>query len=276
MIELREPEFDRVTPVFEPLQYHLAVRAIIDGYIPGRIWTDDINNPETAVIWDTRYSYYLSGYEDNHKFNTALDDLFTRVIAPEAMKRNIRLYFVVCLPSWEKKILNNEVLIDRFPKRMPRCYYAFKQKVVTTWEDRIPPGFALRRVDENVLKSNVRNIDTLIDEVKDIIASVDEFIRRKFEGYCLVFRDKAVASWCLSFMYGSSCEVTVQTVEEYQQRGFGTITTAALIDSCLSSNHVSIGWHCGQENVPSMKLAEKVGFERTDHDYSWIYGSLMD
>jgi hypothetical protein len=62
MIELREPEFSKVTRVFEPLQYHLGVRAIIDGYIPGRIWVDDSNNPETDLIWDTRYSYYLSGY----------------------------------------------------------------------------------------------------------------------------------------------------------------------------------------------------------------------
>jgi GNAT superfamily N-acetyltransferase len=180
------------------------------------------------------------------------------------------------LTSLGKKLLNNEVLIDRFPRRIPRCYYAFNQKVVTDWKDRIPPGFALNRVDENLLKSNLDNIDTLIVGIKDIIASVDEFIRRRFEGYCLVYRDKAAVGWCLSFRYGSSCEFTVQTAEEYQQRGFGTITTAALIDSCLSSNHGSIGWHCGQENVPSMKLAEKVGFERTDHDYSWMYGNLVD
>ena len=275
MIELRESEFSKVTRVFEPLQYHLAVRAIIDGYIPGRIWVDDSNNPETDVIWDTRYSYYLSGYENNHEFNMALDDLFTKIIAPDAVKRNIKMYFVICPPRWEKKILHNEVLVDRFPERMPRCYYTFKQRVITDWKDRIPSGFALKRVDENLLKSNLDNIETLIDEIKDITASVDEFIRRGFEGYCLVYRDKVAASWCLSFMYGSSCEFTVQTVEEYQQRGFGTITTAALIDSCLSSNRGSIGWHCGRENVPSMKLAEKVGFERTDHNYSWIYGNLI-
>lgn len=231
MIELREPEFSKVSPVFEPLQYHLGVCSIIDGYIPGRIWADDADNPKTAVIWDMRY----------------------KTIAPDAVKRNIKMYFVICPPYWEKKILKNEVQIDRFPKRMPRCYYAFKQKVVTDWEDRIPPEFALKCVYENLLKGNLDNINTLIEEIEDIIASVDEFIRRGFEGYCLAYRDKVAASWCLSFMYGSSCEFTVQTVEEYQQRGFGTITTSALIDSCLSGYHGSIGWHCGQENVPSMK-----------------------
>lgn len=277
VVELEEPEFNRVTPVFEPLNYHLGVRAIIDGYIPGRIWVDDVHNCKTAIIWDTRYAHYLSGYEDNHEFNVALDQLFTDIITPEAMKKNIKMYFVICQSNWEKKLLNNEVLIDRFPKRMKRCHYAFRQKVVEDWKDNIPSGFAINRVDENLLKRrDLENIDVLIHEIGDLIASVDEFVRRKFVGYSLVYRDKEVASWCLSFMYGSSCEFTVQTVEKYRKRGFGTLTTAALIDYCLSSNFTSIGWHCGQENIPSMKLAEKVGFERTDHDYSWIYGNLMD
>ena len=275
--ELKESEFDRVTTVFEPLHYHLGVRAIIDGYIPGRIWVDDADNCRTALIWDTRYAYYLSGFEDNHEFNAALDQLITEIIAPEAMKKNIKLYFVICPPHWEKKILNNEVLIDRFPKRIKRCYYAFNQKVNTNWKDKIPSGFTMERIDENLLgRTDLENSDMLIDEIRDIIASVDEFIRRKFVGYCLVYKDREVASWCLSFLYGSSCECTVQTVEEYQQRGFGTLTTAALIDYCLSNNFTSIGWHCGQENIPSIKLALKLGFKRTDHDYSWIYGNLID
>ena len=271
MIELRKSEFDSVTPVFEPLQYHLAISALIDGYIPGRIWVDDNKNIETAVIWDTRYSYYLSGNEDNYEFNMDFDDLLAKMIAPEALKRNIDMYFIICPPYWEKKILNNEVLVDWFPKRIPRCYYTFRKKV-TAGKDSIPPGFALNRVDKNLLESTLVNIDTLIDEVKDIIASVDEFIQRGFAGYCLVHENEVV-SWCLSFMYKSSCEYTVQTVKEYQKRGFGTITTAALIDSCLSSGVTSLGWHCGQENVASMRLAEKVGFERTTHEYSWIYGN---
>ena len=127
-----------------------------------------------------------------------------------------------------------------------------------------------------IIEKMTEKLNAEVDEIKDIIASVDEFLRRKFAGYCLVYRDKEVASWCLSFMYGSSCEFTVQTVEEYQQKGFGTLTTSALIDYCLSRNFKSIGWHCGKENVPSMKLAEKVGFKMTDNEYSWIYGDLID
>ena len=238
IVELKEPEFTRVTPVFEPLNYHLGVRAIIDGYIPGRIWVDDVDNCKTAIIWDTRYAYYLSGYEDNHEFNLALDQLFADVIAPEATKKNIKMYFVICESNWEKKILNNEVLIDRFPKRMKRYYYTFKQKGVEGWKDEIPSDFAINRVDENLLKrTDLENMNILIGEIRDLIASVDEFVRRKFVGYSLVYRDKEVASWCLSFVYGSACEFTVQTVEKYQKRGLGTLTTAALIDYCLSSNY---------------------------------------
>ena len=272
MRELNPSEFDEVTTAVEPLHYHLWVPAIIDGYIPGRIWVDA--DTTTALIWDTRFTYYLSGYEDNHEFNAALDELLFDTIAPEALKKGIRMYFVICPPTWEKKILNNEILVGRFPKRIKRCYYTFNKKVALDWEDKIPAGFTMEFVDKNLLNRNLENIDILCEEINDIIISVDEFIRKKFFGYCLVYKDKKIVSWSLSFMYGSSHEFTVQTVEEYQQRGFGKLTTAALIDYCLFHNAASIGWHCGQENVPSIKLAEKIGFERTDHDYSWLYGDL--
>jgi RimJ/RimL family protein N-acetyltransferase len=274
MIELNPHEFDSVTTAVEPLHYHLWVRAIIDGYIPGRIWAADTT---TALIWDTRYTYYLSGVEDNHEFNAALDGLIFDTIAPEAIKKGIRMYFVICPPNWEKKILNNEVLVDRFPKRIKRCYYMLDKKVEVNWKDKIPAGYTMESVDKNLLdRIDLENIDILCEEIDDIITSVDEFIRKEFVGYCLVYKDKEIVSWSLSFMYGSSHEFTVQTVEEYQQRGFGTLTTAALIDYCLFHNAASIGWHCGQENVPSIKLAEKVGFKRTKHDYSWLYGDLTD
>lgn len=276
MIELKKAEFHRVTTVFEPLNYHLWVCAIIDGSIPGRIWVD-ADPCKTALIWDTHYTYYLSGSEDNPEFNAGLDQLLFEIIAPKAVKKNIGLYFIICTANWEKKIMNNEALVDRFPQRIKRCYYTFNQKVGSDWKDKIPSGYTMEYVDENLLqRANLGNMDVLMDEIKDIIASVDEFIKRKFAGYCLVYKDKEIASWCLSFMHGSSCEFTVQTVEECQQRGFGTLTTTALIDYCLSHNVTSMGWHCSQKNVASIKLAEKVGFERTENNYSWIYGDLVD
>ncbi len=40
-----------------------------------------------------------------------------------------------------------------------------------------------------------------------------------------------------------------------------TLTTAAIVDYALSHGFSSVGWHCEEYNLPSMKTAEKAGFK---------------
>lgn len=274
MIELKKTDFKRVRTLYEPLNYHLGIGAIIDGVIPGRIWADNLESPKTALVWDKRYSYYFLGDENNDNFNSALDRLFTEEIAPDALNRGFTLFFLICPKNWENKILQKEILEDRSPmRRIKRQYYTFKQLQIGDWKVKIPPGFSMHRVDKKILEqTNLENINELIGEIEDIIGSIEEFISRGFIGFCLVHEAKKLVSWCIAFFHVSSCEITIQTVEEYRKRGFGTLTTAAFVEYCLSKN-ISMGWHSNQDNIGSIKLAEKIGFERSNHEYSWVFGN---
>ncbi|MFX0064828.1 MAG: GNAT family N-acetyltransferase [Candidatus Hermodarchaeota archaeon] len=273
VIEFKETEFKRVQTLYKLLNYHLGIGAIIDGVIPGRIWVDNVENPRTALIWDKRYSYYFLGDENTDNFNLALDRLFTEEIAPDTLNRGIKQFFLICPENWEKKILQKEMLKDQSPmRRIKRAYYAFKQPQIVDWKAMVPPGYSIERINEKLLENtNLENIYALIGEIEDIIGSIEEFLRREFIGFCLVHETKELVSWCIAFFHASSCEITIQTVEKYQRRGFGTLTTAAFVEYCLSKN-ISMGWHTNQDNIGSIKLAEKIGFERSNHDYSWVFG----
>jgi hypothetical protein len=54
---------------------------------------------------------------------------------------------------------------------------------------------------------------------------------------------------------------------ELSQTGVGTLTTAATSVQALARGFSQVGWHCWDNNVGSIGVAEKVGFKRaTDYD----------
>ena len=257
----------------ELVKFHLVINAIIDTKIPGRIWVDNIKNPKSAVIWDKRYSFFLVGREENNDFNIALKKLFIKEISLNALKRGIKQFFFICPEAWKSKILEIGLMIEKSRlNTIPRCYYSLQSFSSVNWKPLIPPDFQMVFVDKQLLrKSNLKNFNLLMEEVSDIAGSVEEFLRKGNFGYCLIFDEKEIVSWCLSFLYGSSCEVWVQTVKKHRKQNYATLSVAAFVEYC-QNNNITIGWHSNLDNLASIKLAEKIGFEKTSKEYSWVFG----
>ncbi|MFX0173310.1 MAG: GNAT family N-acetyltransferase [Candidatus Hodarchaeota archaeon] len=129
--------------------------------------------------------------------------------------------------------------------------------------------------DHFLRKKNLKNFNSLIIEIEDIAGSIEEFLRRRNFGYCLIYKKTEIVCWCISFLHGFNCEAWVQTVEKYQKKGFATFTVAAFVEYYQNHN-IAIGWHSNLDNQGSIKLAEKVGFERTSKEYSWVFGDHQE
>jgi len=78
-----------------------------------------------------------------------------------------------------------------------------------------------------------------------------------------------IASWCLSvFASGMHFELGLATVPDYADeyirgRGHATLTAAACVEHCVEHG-LTPHWHCWEDNAPSIRVAEKVGFERPE------------
>ncbi len=273
IVELKENEYNKIKTIVDPIKFHLPISAIIDGGIPGRIWVDNVDNPTSVLIWDKRYAYYLGGDENNEKFNSALNRIFIEEISPNALEKDYELFFIACDKGWEDKLLKEKLLNVR-SRTIQRQYHTFNQPKVRNWKERIPSGFNMIQADEDFLKRNdLENFDPFLGEVHDISGSKEDFVKRGNFGSCLVYDDRELVSWCLSFFHGGSCELWIQTVEKYQKQGYATLTAAAFVDFCLDNN-IRMGWHSNQNNIASIRLAQKVGFDVVLNNYSWVYGSF--
>jgi hypothetical protein len=64
MILLSGPEIARVRHLFGAEQLGFVLDGMIAGNTPSRAWTDDLDGPRTALVWDGGHNVYLAGSVD--------------------------------------------------------------------------------------------------------------------------------------------------------------------------------------------------------------------
>jgi GNAT superfamily N-acetyltransferase len=246
-IEARDHE--AVRPIFGDLDgTHLHITAVLDGNCPGQVYGDDTDQPRTACL-RSGDCLYLVGAAGNAAFDAALN---------AALPRDH--YFVLFYDpgTWEGVL--DGVLEGTYAVRAARRYYTLRGLKVADWQDRVPEGYSMQPVDAQFLARGLENMDSVVGWLLDGWRSVDTFLGQGF-GSCLV-RDTEVVSWSLvDYIKGDRCEMGIETAQQYQRRGLGTLTAAATAAQAVERGFATIGWHCWANNAGSMGVAGKVGFE---------------
>lgn len=262
--ELKQQDYEKVQPLYQDLDYHLTIRAVIEGTSPGRIYVDNVGDPKTAFMCSVE-GYYLAGNSENADFNKALGELIHNISETGDTVRegddaiNLDIY----PKTWETK------LPLLFPTRAPlieqrRKYQSTQLRV--NWKEQIPDGYSIHRLDRQLLERLAGNVpEHVFGWMKANWGGRENFLGRGF-GFCLLHGERMV-SWCIAdCASGDQCEVGIRTIPDYRRRGFATLTVAATVDYCLSHGFKSVGWHCNEDNIGSWKTAEKVGFTKA-RDY---------
>jgi RimJ/RimL family protein N-acetyltransferase len=78
-------------------------------------------------------------------------------------------------------------------------------------------------------------------------------------GLCLMRGDEIVAEAYAPFIGGGVAEVGVVTAEAHRGHGFAPIAIAFLAET-LAERGLGMYWSCDADNVPSIRVADKVGF----------------
>ena len=257
--ELKENEFERTSSLFKNLSYNLTVDAIIEGNRSGKIYVDDIANPKVAFAWAKSSEYALVGSHKIDEFSLSLQKLIAERITPEVIKQNITFSVLFYYPDiWSEKI---DFLLRNFVARKSFRWKFILRKLKVCCKDRISSGSHIERIDEKLLKAtNLRNVGRVNDLIVFKWGSIDDFLHKGF-GFYLV-NENNIVSWCIS---GNNCkkkcEITIGTHEKNRNRGFATMVASAFVEYCISEN-ITPSWHCGIENLSSIAVAEKVGFQK--------------
>jgi RimJ/RimL family protein N-acetyltransferase len=250
MHKIEQEDYERVRPILGELaDVHLNPIAVLDGSCPGEVYVDDVAFPKTVYLI-SGVAHYLAGATDNDAFNAAFNSLLPRD----------RLFVLFCnLEAWGGTL--KAVLRDTYAVQATSRYYSLKQIRLPDWQARIPHGFAMRRVDAELLAEDLENDDDVVDSFLGTWHSPDAFLAQGF-GFCLV-HNAEIVSWSLAdYVHKNRCEIGIQTVGGYRRQGLGTLTAAATAAYAVAEGFSTVGWHCWANNVGSIGVAENVGFQR--------------
>jgi len=259
-----------VRPVFRGLRHVLAIGSIIEGHTPACVAVDDLGNPRTAWMWDLQGEMLIGGDPTCAATNRAIARLIANDVVPDARSRGIpELGLFYDAPEWEAQLgallpgLKHELLLRR--------YYAFADPR-PEWRSWLSGAGAVHRLDESWLsRQDMPNAREMAGWVDSFWHSHADFVRASV-GSCLV-DEGAIASWCLGvFVSGQEVELAVATVPEYRGRVAAPAVAAHCVALCAERG-LAPHWHCWETNIPSRRVAERVGFVNPTR-YTVVYIDL--
>ena len=261
--ELAQEAYGKTTGLWRGLEFNLEIGAILAGLKSGRVVVDDPVQPRAGLLWDKKITFFVGGDARRPGFVASLADEIARAAA-EVGEGSSRWFRIGCGPGWERVI--EEDLHDLSPVKAKRVVYEYRRakplraKPLLDSRANLPPGFAVVRVDEGLLaRTDLTYLPYLLEELQGTWRELALFFRHGF-GFAAVSCD-AVVAWCLSeYNTGRQCGIGVETLREFQRRGLGTAVVAALVEECLARD-IRPQWHAAEENLASVALARKAGFE---------------
>lgn len=122
---------------------------------------------------------------------------------------------------------------------------------LSNWRNQIPDGFS------------VEYFDTQSVDFRKKHGKTDEafFPESKRFAFVILYNDKIISE-CFSVIVDNNIvEIGIHTYDDnFRRKGLAFITSAAFIEHCIKNNFVT-NWGCDYNNVASISLAKKLGYE---------------
>jgi GNAT superfamily N-acetyltransferase len=275
------PACDRsaLIDLLSALPYPVPALSVITGGARGRVFVDDPGKPGVAFIWETTGNLFLAGAPslngvERGDFREAVADLIARWIIPDGEASGRAMcYLASCPESWGKHV--GSLMPTRPPIKDLRVMYRMdpreKHDLLSDLA-RGPEGLRLCPVDRGLLNQySLGNLGSVRSEIAKMWGDVEHFVEEGV-GFCLVHDDQ-VTSWCLTeYPSGNCCGLGVETDEDWQRQGHGTVVSAACLLACAERGLIC-HWDMWGNNIASGRLATKLGFHvRTEYpvDFFWF------
>ncbi|MGE7767538.1 GNAT family N-acetyltransferase [Peribacillus sp. NPDC096540] len=249
MKQLTENEFEKVSPIIYMNEGPTPTFAhsVLEHFIPGCVFVDDSSFPKTILLGTNSGIYFICGVESNDEFNMSLLE-FCKTKMGDGEKR---FTLFSSNDKWDRLLaatLKEEI------KQISRYSFTFHPEKYFYEEFNPQKEFTLQRIDEDTIRNSVYNKEYY----EDYWGSVSNFLEKAF-GFS-VLHNETVASECTTIFRGKAfAEIDIETNTEYRGMGLARSVAHAFIDHCLKNKIVPC-WDCTVSNLPSMKLAEKLGF----------------
>lgn len=257
MYELSKLNYNKIKSMIDRNISSNAFLSVIDGYSPGAVFVDDLENPITALIWSKGVSGFgVVGNRLSEHFTMNFMPFVNEYLVAFLKEQGHTRFEVNCI----NELLNDsfyELISAKKPDRWEQNLYAY---------DNNNQGYhncehekKVYIVNEELLESQV-NTELIKETITQYWDSLDKFFLHGI-GYCCLEDNMAVSLSYTSFISDSFHEIGVETLECYRKRGYAYSASCSVLDAVIAKGKVPF-WECSADNIASAKTAEKHGFRK--------------
>lgn len=256
--ELDENRVKIISSEVDNVQLGITLSSISEGNTDGYLWSD--RDEETYFLWDMgNIVFYIFGKKPSPEYLEDLKGLYENEIKGKAEDKGFSHFKINNLTDISKETIKSIFGDDEY-KILKKHFYEYNKESIKKFDSSLEK-LEVVDIDEKFLKNTeLRNLARVINEVKWMWPSFEKFYEKGFGKAGLL--DDEIVCWCTAeYVSEGRCGVGIETLDRYRQKGIATKTAAHFIDFCLKKD-IKPSWECGAYNEPSVKLAEKLGFER--------------
>jgi hypothetical protein len=264
MYKLPKEDYPLVQEMFSPMKYQLFPAAVLGGLQQGEVYVDDPKEPQSGFLITRGVWAYLAGEQGNKNFNQRLN----KAINAKSFNGESAWGFLLSVtPNWEGEVLQG-VLEPIQPIELKRRHYRGKRSSQLPQVE-IPKGYSLEAIDRSLLDRGIE----LPEDVSGLIRSWETIAdppQRGF-GFVVLQRGEVVAHAVIDVVVGKKGDIGLVTAPEHRRLGLGTLVSVASVVYGFEKRGLEqVLWDCGEENIGSRRLAEKLGFEFVEEHRLYI------
>jgi RimJ/RimL family protein N-acetyltransferase len=231
--------------------HYPLLKSIIANRKKGIAYVDSLVNPSITGILSNDGWFYLLGESIDDNFNTKLKE----VLLEKVIVDKVSIFWFGISEEWKKKFVDiSSVTIrdyDRIQYKFIDSNYTLKSTNNHNYYDYRVERITLDNIDE-VFKYN--------NELHTFWENKELFIGSGF-GYIILDDNQIIGHSISASIEDKEVEIDIQTDESYRGKGIGEHLASCFINECLKRSMVP-KWDCSAENVPSNKLAVRLGFQK--------------
>lgn len=259
---------ERYRENFPGVQVALAMASILEGNTAAQLWT--IAPPDAAEIvflWDKGNNlFYLSG-APTAETEPLVKDLIQHEIRPRSLREESPFFKV--RPFSAASVAALPRLFEGVTLHPLRTrFYRFDQPTVDAHPHPAVEDLDFRFIDRPFLeRDDLANLDEIRGEVAWMWSALDRFYAHGF-GVAAAIGNAAVC-WCTAeYVSRSLCGIGIATVPDFQRRGIATAVAVRFVEESLRRGLIP-HWECYDQNLPSVRVAEKAGFTFVEANDFW-------
>jgi len=269
MEELSECRIKEYAKYFPGSQPSMVLASVVEGNTEAQLWyTFQPDNNVVCLLWDKGNNvFYLAGQLVLPETIKDLASLINTSVKERAIKERLSYFKVKTLSSSLENSIP-EIFQNTSLHKTNKLFYTFRAERVKAIPNPRLGGVQYHPIDANILEEGrFENNHYVKSEIEWMWPSLERFLEKGFGTVAVV--DTRIICWCTAeYVSKSKCGIGIEVIDEFQNKGIATATAAHFLEHCLNQNIVA-HWECDKDNIGSVRVAEKVGFEKTEETVFW-------